>query len=65
MHLVTVLVRQVSDKALALETTAGAGYSAQGNQEWEHAGREFKPTSLENLGNQFHSLISRTKSLGV
>lgn len=32
MHLVEVLVRQVSDKALALETTAGAGYSAQRSQ---------------------------------
>lgn len=42
MHLVEVLVRQVSDKALALETTAGAGYSAQRSQEWEHAGGVFR-----------------------
>lgn len=64
MHLVEVLVRQVSDKALALETTAGAGYSAQ-EPRVGACRRGVQAASLENLGNQFRSLTSRTKSLGV
>lgn len=65
MDLVEGLVRQVSDRSLVLETTAKAGYSAQGSQEWKNAEEAFKPTYLENMVNQFHSLISRMKSLGV
>lgn len=43
-----------------LESTVKVVYSAQGNQEGV-----FKPISLETLENQFPSLTSRMKSLGV
>lgn len=42
-----------------LETTGRAGQSADESQKWKDTEGMFKPMSLENLGKQFYSLISR------